>query len=416
MIYLFIFIHTSCDDGLNDLADLGDVNNIKTSGFIVVGTTSSNTARVKYFENLPSGTIDLSDGIDFPRFFPNSIYNHAIFLARPDESPGYSKYVVSENGDLFEIGTLPTLNAGSFRIDVRDAEFGVFQDRATPDNITIFNPTTLQIIDGVDMNEGFVPGDIDQRYQRFIFRGDDVFAPIRGNVTGESFSSFILHQANLITGQFVGDTQRNGNGVSDIITFNNFGQRLIDDSGNLYVADAGNYTGGQVWGRVNKIPAGSNEIDPDYVFEPARALNPSNVFLPTFNNFYVLNNGKAIAKVNSETPQAAIDIILSVGGNLANLTPAQTQEILSILFSAESARWCFLDLNAFTVTPIANIPAVGVFSGGQVFFDGNTIFFPVANATENAYFSYNTNTEVVEKAFEITGADISGVYNIANNN
>ncbi|WP_340066842.1 hypothetical protein [Ascidiimonas aurantiaca] len=416
LVFVFASVYISCDDGLNDLAELGDASNIKTSGFVVVGTTASNTALVKYYEQLPSGIIDISDGTDFPRFFPNSIYDHAIFLPRPDESPGFSKYVVSENGDLFEIGTLPTLNPGSFRIDVRDADFGVFQDRATSDNITVFNPTTLQITGGIDMREGFVPNDIAQRYQRFIFRGDDVFAPIRGNTTGESFTSFILHQANLATGTFVGDTQRDGNGVSEIITFNNFGQRLVDESGNLYVADAGNYTGGQIWARVNKIPVGSNEIDPAYVFEPARVLNPFNVFLPTFNNFYVLSNGKAIAKVNAETPQEAIDIVLSVGGNLANLTPLQQQQLLGILFSAESARWCVLDLNAFTVEPIGGIPPVGVFSGGQIFFDGDNAFFPVATTTENAYYRYHTITGTVEKAFEITGADILGVFNIANNN
>ncbi|MEM6722288.1 MAG: hypothetical protein AAF611_23375 [Bacteroidota bacterium] len=405
----------ACDDGLNETGILGD--SIKTSGFVVIGTTASNSALVKYYEELPSGTIDISNGTDFPRFFPNSIMDHAMFLSRPDESPGFSKYVVGEDENFYEVGTLPTLNQGSFRIDVRDSNVGVFQDRATSDNITIFDPTTLQITGSIDMTDAFVPDDIGQRYQRFIFRGDDVFAPIRGNVNGEAFASVIFHQGNLASQEFVGEVIRNGNGFSDINTVNDFGQNFIDPSGDLYLADAGNYNGGQVWARVNRVPAGSNQIDPNYIFEPARVLNPANIFLPTFSQFKIMPNGKAIAKVNAQTPQAAIEIVLSVGGNLANLSPTQIQQIFGILFTAETAFWCELDLQSLSVTPIMGIPPVGVFSGGgNAFFHGNDVFIPVATQTENAFYKYNPLTGVAEKAFDVEGADISLVLNLANNN
>lgn len=386
----------------------------KSTGFVIVGTTSSETALATYVEEIPSGTVDLSVGTDYAQFFPTAAFDNALYMARTDGSAGFSKIVVNEDGELEEEGVIPTIDAGSFRIAVRDATTGVFQDRATPNTISVFNPETLEVTANIDMSAGFVPGDIDQRYQRFIFRGNDVFAPIRGN-DGQVFTSFILHQANLETNSFVGDTQRDGNGVSEIVTFNNFGQNLTDAMGNLYVSDAGNYSGEGIAARINKIPAGSNEIDPDYIFEPAVVLNPTNVFLPTFNGFNVVDDNIAIARVNAETPQEAIDIVLAAGG-LQNLTDDQIQQILGILFTAESARWCAIDLNELTVTPIEGIPAVGAFSGGNTFSANGEVYIPVTTTSENAYYRWSSSSTSATKAFDVTGADISGVFNIANNN
>ncbi len=416
LIFALVLGSCSSSDDLDPEApiDPPEVPVNKSSGFVVVGTTTNETALVKYYEEIPTGTIDISDGKDFLQFFPTSLYDNALYLARPDESPGFAKMVVNSEGEVVEEGIIPTVEGSSFRIQVKDSETGVFQDRATPNTITVFNPETLEVTGTIDMSAGFVPGDVDQRYQRFVFRGNDIFAPIRGN-DGAIFPSFILHQSNLSSEAFVGDTQRDGNGVSPINTLNNFGQNLIDPMGNLYIGDAGNFEGAGIPARINKIPAGSNEIDPGYIFEPATVLDPTNVFLPTFSGFNVLSDGTAFARVNSETPQAAIDIVLAAGG-VQNLSPDQIQQIFGILFTAESSLWCALDLEAKTVTPIDGIPAVGIFAGGQMFVHNGEVYLPVTTTTENAYYKWNPSTGATSKAFEVTGADISGVYNIANNN
>ena len=387
----------------------------KTTGFVVVGTTVSGSALVKYVESIPSGTLDLSDGSDFPSFFPTALFDNALFLTRPDEQPGFSKYVVNADGELEEEGVIPTIDAGSFRMAIRDSQMGVFQDRATPNAISVFNPETMQVTGTIDMSAGFVPGDIDQRYQRFVFRGDDVFAPIRGNLNGEVFTSWILHQANLGSNSFVGNTQRDGNGVSQINTYNNFGQNLTDGAGNLYIGDGGSYDGSGLPARLNKILAGSNTIDDTYVFEPAVVLNPTNVFLPTFNEINVISETKAIARVNAETPQAAVDIVLGAGG-VQNLTDEQINQVFGILFTAASAKWCVLDLEAKTVTAIEGIPNVGVFTASRNFFHDGGVYVAVVTPDENAYYRYDIASGTATKAFDVTGADILGVYNIANDN
>jgi len=409
---LFLFT-AACDK--EDLINPDDQR--KTTGFVAIVSTSSGSAIAKYVEELPAdgGTINLSEnGTDFQRFFPTSLVNSALFMTRPDGSAGFSKYEVNGNGELVETGVIPTAAASSFRIAARDADVGVFHDRANPDQITVFNPTTMQVTNTIDMTAAPVPGDIPQRYQKFYFRGNDVFGFIRGE-DGSGFTSFVVHQANLSSNTYVGSTQREGNGFSEITAFSSFGQNVIDDAGNLYIADAGDLNGSGLPASLNKIPAGSNSFDPSYQFFPAQVLNPANFALPMFDNFFSIAGNRAIAKVNAETPQAVIDIVTAAGG-VQNLSPDQINQVLGILFTAESARWCVLDLVAKSVTPISGIPNVGAFAAGGSFRHNGEFYLAVPTAGEQAYYRYNPSSGTATKAFTVTGGDLAGVYNLAENN
>ena len=407
---------SACDDDDNNEPDNSDAGR-KTTGFVVVGTTASGNALVKYTEELPTSTFNLSDGNDFTSFDPRAIYDHAMFVRGPVQEDRWSKYIVNNEGEFVETGFIPTAERNPFRLSIRDSELGVFQDLATPDEITVFNPSTMERTGStIDMTGGFTPDDVPQRYTQFYFRGDDVFAPVDGG-PNDAFTEFIVHQANLITNAFVGDTRREGNGRAEITIFTNY---LIfgntDEEGNLYIPDLGNVEGGGVPARINKIPAGSNEIDPDYIFEPTVLLDPENVFLPAINSFHVISNGRALARVNAFTPQEAIDIVTNAGG--ANeLSPDEERQVLSILFSTASAQWCLLDLNAMEVTPISGIPNVQVFNRRDIFeYEGN-YYLPVVGGEDgnNAYYRYNPDTGSAEKAFDVTGATVVGVYNLENN-
>lgn len=273
----------------------------------------------------------MAGGTDYTKFWATAVYDHALYVQRPDGSAGFSKIVVNENGQLVEEGNIPTVSNTSYQIAIKDAEIGVFQDRATPKTISIFNPKTLKVTSTINMSGGVVPGNINQRYQRFMFRGDDLFAVVRGEA-GELFSTLVVHQANVKTGNFIGATQRGGNGMSTINYFEDFGQNIIDSEGNLYIIDAGNLEAQGIAARVNKIPAGSNTIDASYKFEPAKILNPANQFLPTIYKCVAIGNNKAVAVVNYETPQAAVDIVIGAGG-LQNLTATDKPDLYYSLYS-----------------------------------------------------------------------------------
>ncbi|MEM9858745.1 MAG: hypothetical protein AAF843_15405 [Bacteroidota bacterium] len=410
---LLMFFSACSDDDSADPDDEVPNPNI-TTGFISVGNTSSGNQVVRYFEELPTGTVDLSENAtDFIRFRPEAIFNGAIYSHRIDGTDGFSKIVVDADQQFVEEGAIP-ISSGTFAIAVKDESTGVFQDFGTPDVITMFDPATFQLTTSIDMSAGSVPGDVTPAYQRFIFRGDDVFSVI-SQTDGSGFNDFIVHQANLSNNTFVGDTRRVGNGLATI-SRDDGGQGLTDAGGNLYIPDAGDIWGRGNAARLNKILAGSNEIDATYIFEPALTLNPQNTFLPYFRAFKFLESGKAIAVVNREVPQEVETITADAGGS-ENLTTTDQLAIFNIWLQAETAVWCEIDVETLTVTPIAGIPAIRPLTGTVINFEFNEdVYIPAETSAESAYYKWNPTTGDVTKAFTMTGVTVPTFYNLGSNN
>ena len=406
LLSLLIFF-SACSDDDDPIAPGPEEPANKRTGFVSHGFTSSGSRIMKYFEELPTGTVDVSDGTDFVNPIITSVNNGALFTRRPDGSPGFSKMVVNAEGEIIEEAFIPLSIAG-IGISVRDSLTGVFEDPSNPDVISVFNPTTMEVTGSINMSAGFVPGDVPQQYAAFIFRGDDVFAPITG-VGGTIFTDLIVHQANFSTNTFVGDTRREGNGSGSIQPSGS--AQGLDAAGNLYIPDIGNLFGDDISARLNKIPAGSNEIDPTYVFEPGVTLNPQNMLFPLFFGFRFLESGKAIALVNSELPQEVQDIV-NDAGSFANITPEQFVQIQLIVVQAETALWCELDVDARTVTPIEGIPDTKLFDRFQVFEYNGDAYLQVNTAAESALYRWDPVTGAVSKAFVMDGLSVPVMYNI----
>ena len=408
LLVFFMFFSACSDDDDSSVPEPDDPVN-KRTGFVSHGFTSSGSRIMKYFEELPTGTVDVSDGTDFVNPIISSINNGALYTRRPDGSPGFSKMVVNAEGEFVEEAFIP-LSIPGLGISVRDSLTGLFEDPSNPDIISVFNPTTMEVTGSIDMSAGFVPGDVPQQYG-FMFRGDDVFAPI-SNADGSTFTDFIVHQANLSTNTFVGDTRREGNGSANIQPGES--RQGLDAAGNLYIPDAGNLFGDDISARLNKIPAGSNQIDPTYVFEPGVTLNPQNIILPLFFGFRFLESGKAIALVNNEVPQEVQDIIDDAGG-FTNVTPAQLVQIQLIVVEAETALWCELDVDAMTVTPIDGIPVTKLFDRFELFEYNGDAYLQVNTAAESAVYRWDPVSGAVSKAFVMTGLNVPIMFNINEN-
>ena len=73
---VFSLVLSACgnDDDMPDPdPDPDPVSTDKTSGFVVTGTTSSGSSLVKYYDEMPSGTVDLSDGKRLCTFLANCL-------------------------------------------------------------------------------------------------------------------------------------------------------------------------------------------------------------------------------------------------------------------------------------------------------------------------------------------------------
>lgn len=407
VLSLLIFFSACSDD---DDPDVQGPENRRT-GFVVRGLTSSNNAVAKYFEEVPTGMVDLSDGVDFISFFPQAVNNGALFSARLDGSSGISKVVVNDMGEFIEQGVIPL--SGSSVLAVKDSTIAVVSDGSNSDVLTVFDPTTFEVNTSIDLSAAPVPDGAAQAYLNFSFREDNVFLTAYSASEGP-FTDLILHQVNLASNSYIGDTKRMGNGLGVILRHDVTGNGFIDAANNLYIPDGGNVEGAGLSARLNQIPAGSNEIDPNYVFEPSITLNPQTALYPIFKTTTPLESGKVVALVNSKVPQEVFAIIAAAGG-MSGLTAQDFAQIASAIFSAETLVWCEIDVIAKAVTPIDGIPAVVPSSSGKVFEHNGNVYLPSFTLSGNEYYEWNPATGAVSLAFTITGADIPSVWNLASN-
>ncbi len=380
------------------------------SGFVINLATPNNDRLVKYFSTLPSGTADLSDGQVFSQFSPRDAFDGNLFTSKTDGTGAFTKMAVNGNGLLVEDGEITLSDDdNSFLIKVINDTTGLFHDRANSTEISVFNPTTMELEGIIDMSAGTAPSP--QRFQEFVIRGDEVYAPIRA-ADGNSYDNYIVQIANYQTGQYVGQTEF-PTGANSFV--NIFGQNWVDDAGNIWFQNAGSPLEGNFISSIHRVPAGSQQFD-SYSFIPALAANPANTLFPQTGRVYFLGNNLAIALVITDVPQGVIDLLASVGGDPANLSEEQIDLALGLFFTEETGRWVELDLEAQTATIIAGLPAQGGFAVTSVEEINGLVYLSITRATENAFYTYNVTTKEVEKAFDVVGGSIDGIYDLSKNN
>ncbi|MEM6763808.1 MAG: PKD domain-containing protein [Bacteroidota bacterium] len=395
--------------------ELNPENVRQTSGFMVVGVTPDNTSTfVRYYEELPSGTINIAEGTAFQTFFPLSIRDGAIFSARTDGSAGFVKIGVNGNGDFVEDGIIATVSDQSFSLRVRDSEFGVFHDRSDPNILNTFNPTTMDVTGSIDMTAANAIVDTAAvRYQTYIFRGDnEIFVPTRLEAGG-NVPNVVLPKIDIARGEVTDVAEFEGAG--DLVVLNRFGQRYVDEMGNLYFYHAGNISLPTISGAVLKIPAGASDYDSTYNFKVPEVNNPGTTGTGSFlSTFYYYKDNQGFALVNEELDPRIFQLVGERGG-IQNLTEEDFDQIFFWLFTSPTGAWVQVDLAAQTTSKIDGLPPLSPFDASNMSFVGGTPHFAIANPSVNAFFRLNEDTGSVEKVFDMEGGNIVGVFDLSLN-
>jgi hypothetical protein len=409
---LIVFSSCNKDDDDNENNNGSQPEGNKSSGFIINTQTPNGDFVAKYFENLPMSSANVGNGGQtFQQFFPKDMYNGALFGQKTDGTDAFSKLVVNSEGRIEEEASTTTIGDFPFVIKVIDDSTGVFHDRASSTEISVFNPKTMMLRGVIDMSAGSVPSP--QRFQDFSVHGDIVYAPLRPQ-PGGSYDELYVQSANYRTGEYLNTTQLP---IGTNSPPSPFGQNYVDEGGVLYVPQVGDPLGGNPAGSIHRIPAGSNDLDPTYNFVPAIVANPANVLLPAMGGFFYIGNDLAVANVATDIPQELIDLVASVGGDPANLSPEQVQQALDILFAAENARWCELNMATQSVSVIDGIPAQSPFASSFVTEVNNEIYMSVTTQSVNAMYKYTPGSGSGSKAFDVTGGgSVVGFYDLSRNN
>ena len=374
------------------------------TGFIITGRTPNEGVIAKYFSEMPSGTADLTDGQVFSTFQPEDILDGYLYTAgATDGTGGVGKVKVNGNGQIVEDTNLAV--AGGFvKTAIVDATTGIVTTQASPAQMGVFNPITMQLDGQITMNDDGLPGP--QRMRGLLIRGDEVFTHIVSNDrNGVPFSSLYLQSANYRTGQFVATAEFPG------IPTTNWQKSAfannVDENGNIYFLASGNIPSGSYSGTLHKIPAGSNDFDPTYNFTPSLQISPDNTLFPLSSFFNYIGNDIAVALAVTNVPQGVKDLLESVGGDISKLDRVQILQAAALLSqSAESGRWIKINVVTQEAEIIAGVPAQNGFVLAFSTVIGDEVYLSIRTGSENAVYKYNPTTDAVEKAFDVEGGNV----------
>ena len=379
------------------------------TGFIITATTPNGNIVAKYFSEMPSGTADLTDGQVFQSFVPWDILDGYLYTeGATDGSGGIGRARVNGNGQIVDDGNLE-VTGNTRRPAIVDATTGVYTSQASPANVGVFNPMTMQLEGLIEMSDEGLPGP--QRMRNLLIRGDEVFTHVVSlNRSEVPFTSVYLQSANYRTGQFTATAEFPGLGI------NNWQKspfaNNVDEDGNIYFLATGNPPISTA-GSLHKIPAGSNNFDLTYRVEPVAQIAPLNQLLPLSRFFNYIGNDIGIALAITEIPPRVFEILASVGGDPRNLSREQLNEIGALLNTEETGRWIKINVVTQEAENIAGLPAQGGFA--QVFsvvIDGE-VYLSTSTGSENAIYKYNPTTDAVEKAFDVEGGSVAGLIDLS---
>lgn len=390
-----------------------DPENVRRkSGFVVVGRNPDFTYLAKYFEEMPTGDIDLTDGVAFQTFAPTSLRDGAMFSQRTDGSPGVEKIAINGNNEFVEDGIFSTIGTTSSSVKVRDSEFGIFQDRNDPNSAVTFNPTTMEVTGSIDMSAASSTYTDPIRYQYFLFQGETIYGNIVSNdnavppPTGLPLAVIDGSAATSVT------TFAAGGGLS----IASVSQRYVDESGNMYVMQSSDFNFPTESGSILKINSGEQAYDQDYNFKVPEVANPGGEGLGTFLiGFEYIGNGMGIALANTTLAPGVIDIVDAAGG-VDNMTPADWGAVQGLLFTNPTAEFLLLDLENQTTTPIAGMPVVSIVGGSSPTWVNDELHFMVVSPTDNALYKYDRGSNSASLVVNVTGSqlnqfiDLSGAY------
>ncbi|MEL6835580.1 MAG: PKD domain-containing protein [Bacteroidota bacterium] len=399
------------DEDTQSITVMKDPENVRlTTGFIVTAQTEEGSWFAQYFEELPTGVVDITQGTAFQTFFPLSVLDGAIYMARPDGSAGFAKLGVNGNGEIVEDGIISTISDESFVIAVRDKDFGLFHDRNDPNVINTFNPTSMQVTGTIDMTVANAAHPDPVRYQDFIFRGsNEVFAPMRLEAGG-NVDNVALPRIDISAGAAVDVAEFEDAGNLVVL---NSSRRFFDESGNFYYWHAGDIGFPTISGAILKINAGQNDYDPTYNFKVPEVYSPqvtgAGSFLSAFNYY---KDGRGFALVNTALDPQIFALIQERGG-VQNLTDEDFQMIQFWLFNSPTGEIVEVDLDTQSASAISGLPAISVFDNSSIIFLGeDEPYFSISNPSVNALFRYDEGGTAT-KVFDLTGAQITTVVDLS---
>jgi hypothetical protein len=164
-----------------------------------------------------------------------------------------------------------------------------------------------------------------------------------------------------------------------------------------------------------KIPAGSDDYDPDYNFKVPEVNNPAVTGFGSFlSAFYYYKDDIGFALVNESLDPRIAELITSKGG-VQNLNEDDFELIQFWLFTTPSAAWVQLDLVNQTVKKITNLPALSAFDNAGMAFIGGVPHISISNPSVNGLYKVDVEASSASEVFTLNGGSLLSVFDLSSN-
>ncbi|MEM9681300.1 MAG: hypothetical protein AAF901_13335 [Bacteroidota bacterium] len=400
----------------------------KTSGFIassILSTPNSFSYFTQYFEEMPSGNIDLTTeaASSFSGYFPQTIYKNFGFGASLDnDNLELARYAVDNNTNrVVRAGAIP-LSASLSQVLILNDNLGAYTIFDTP-SVFLFNPTTMQFIEEIPMPQAVqveVFPNQSNSYFHIIYREQDnrLFLPLttNSNATPPFYDALDIYVEviNLNTrtwektAVFPGATYPLTRGMENPI---------VDENGNIYLLTQGSYSlDGQLGPTANpgsrpqfiRIPSGSTDFDPDYAFNPVNFIGFQNLVAQLCTGSIYDQNGIAYAAMTAQPDNPRVLELLALLG-AGTITDAEFNELANLITNSPNMKWTRIDLNAQTAEVISDIPFTAAFVYPFSYKYDDKLYFQVFNpdAGNNGYYEYDPATGAARSAYTVAAGGVA---------
>lgn len=389
----------------------------KKSGYFigsVAGSSAGNTYYGGYYETLPSGDIDLTQQSTFQRLFFQTTHKGYLYGAPTDNEPGFGKFAINNStGQLEEVASIPLFDRVS-EVIILDDETGFFS-QFNGFEITVFNPTTMEVTKTIDLSsKNYYPDHDRGGYNTIIYN----------EVTNKIYA--VLYTDLAATPKFY-DASEVYVEVIDVATqsweksivhpdaeypiFRGNTSAVIDDEGNTYLVCQGTYGLDGVLGP--QAPKGSrpqiirintnSEFDTDYGFNPIDNLGFSNNFFQIFTTMVYGGNNKAYGLGTAAPDSQELLILL---GKLAKgtITDAEYDQLLFLALYDETMKLMEVDLVTKNVQEVSGGPLLAGFGYPYMYNYGGKVFSAVVaeGGGFNGFYEIDPATNTAKEAFNVS--------------
>ncbi len=383
----------------------------KSSGFVlssIIPASGSSTFYTDFYGTLPSGDVDLTQGQGAPTQF----YTAAIgqfFYGRPRTTGefGIAKFAIDDKTDeLVEVGRINTLD-GQYRIIIVNDELG-FSSSFVNLTLTVFNPTTMEIIREIDLSENSPLPDGGENIRR------GVNGLYYNDVTGKLIVAVHLDRTDSIQFYDLEDAHIEVIDVPTLtreasstfpqamyIRMNGNDNVVVDEQGNLYLMAMGSFgLDGNIalpgaptrsLPQILKVDAQTNQFDPDYTWNPIIAAGFGNTPLHVFT---------CLVGTGAPAPPRLLELLVLYAQGL--LDEAGFLELQNLVFESEVGQLMELDLAAQTASTVAGAPLTAGYSYPYIYNYDGQIYHQVSSEAFNGYYVTDVATNATSPVFNIS--------------